>query len=366
MRIVIFMPLFASGGIERMYNRLAGMLVEQGHAVTMLVCAKKGPEVATVPGGVEIETLPARKTSRSVPSLLRYVRRHRPDVILSGHDHSNIALCLLGILAPGLTKTVVSQHHALSMVKRDGLKGWATLALYRLLLNRASAVVAVSQGVARDLAAHTRLALDEIQVIYNGAVPDDIDALCGPPPSGVEAPGQPKPRNIIAIGRMVWQKDFATLIAAFAKLSERIEARLTILGDGPLRDDLAEQARALSVGDRVAMPGYVENPFPHIARSDLLVVSSHYEGFGNVVVEALACGTPVVSTDCEHGPAEILDGGRYGRLVPVEDSEALAEAMHAELLEPHPAEELRRRGGDFGENAMATAYLRLFEELAGR
>ena len=162
---------------------------------------------------------------------------------------------------------------------------------------------------------------------------------------------------------MVEQKDFATLIAAFAQLVQQRDARLIILGDGPLRGELVAMAEAAGVSNKLDMPGFHENPLSFMREADALVMSSRFEGFGIVIAEALACGTPVVSTDCQHGPNEILENGHYGALVPVGDPQAMRQAMLT-ILETHPsAEELIRRGNEFSVERCAGKYLDLFRKL---
>jgi glycosyltransferase involved in cell wall biosynthesis len=164
---------------------------------------------------------------------------------------------------------------------------------------------------------------------------------------------------VLGAGRLTAQKDFATLLSAFALAKERQPLRLIILGEGELRDPLQALASELGVAPEVRFPGFVENPYAFMSRSRVFVLSSAWEGFGLVLVEAMACGTPVVSTDCPAGPAEILEGGKYGRLVPVGDAIALAEAILATLAGPIPADVLRRRADDFSLEKIGAEYLRV-------
>jgi glycosyltransferase involved in cell wall biosynthesis len=200
--------------------------------------------------------------------------------------------------------------------------------LAQLFYPWADGVVGVSLGVAKDLAHITNLPLEHIQVIYNPAVTPELaekakESVAHPWFTSEETP------VVLGVGKLELQKDFPTLIHAFAKVRQVRTARLVILGWGPEPDRLKLEAlvRELGLEGDVAMPGYVENPYAYMARAAVFVLSSAWEGFGNVLVEALAVATPVVSTNCESGPAEILDHGKYGSLVPVGDSQALAEAI---------------------------------------
>jgi glycosyltransferase involved in cell wall biosynthesis len=231
-----------------------------------------------------------------------------------------------------------------------------------LFLGRAHAVVAVSEGVADDLAVRATLLRRRISVIYNPVVfPGFYDRMLEP----VNHPwlAADAPPFLLAVGRLVEQKDFATLIAAFAIVVRSKNLRLIILGEGPLHDDLMARAESHGVADRVSFAGFQANPLPFMRKAAVLVMSSAYEGFGNVLVEALACGTPVVSTDCPYGPKEILESGRFGRLVPVGDKEAMAEAIIATLEHPLPKEILQARGHEFTVERSADDYLKLFETL---
>ena len=364
MRIGLYLPSLEGGGIERLYLGLARQWIERGHLVELALNERRGELLGDVPHGVRIVDLGVRRQAVSVPALIRYLRGSRPNVVMAGHDHNNIMLCAAGFARTGRTRIVASQHNTLSANDTRGAKFGPVPILYRALFGQADAIVAVSSGVADDLAVSCHLPRERIDVIHNGIVPDDLAARMAAPidlslyPAGVP--------TIVAMGRMVEQKDFATLLKAFAHVRQSRPARLVILGDGPLRPALEAQAQYLGITADVAMPGFVDTPFAHLARASLFVLSSRHEGFVNVVAEALACGTPVVSTDCKHGPAEILEGGRYGTLVPVADPAAMASAIGDALDRSWDHEELRQRGASFSEAAGAARYLELFRRIAQR
>jgi glycosyltransferase involved in cell wall biosynthesis len=237
------------------------------------------------------------------------------------------------------------------------------LALLRGFLGWADGIVAVSGGVADDLALSCGIPRERIVVIYNGVVGRDFErkraAAIDHPWFGLGVP------VIVAAGRFVEQKDFGTLISAFAAVVRERDVRLVLLGDGPLRATLLEQADSLGVADRIDMPGFRANPLPYLREAALVVLSSRFEGFAMVLAEALACGTRVVSTDCPHGPAEILDHGLYGRLTPVGRPVELAQAILEGLNDNSPRESLQRRGQEFSLQASADRYLELFDEMLG-
>jgi glycosyltransferase involved in cell wall biosynthesis len=164
---------------------------------------------------------------------------------------------------------------------------------------------------------------------------------------------------IIAVGKLKPQKDFETLIKAFAKVRTKFKARLIILGEGPMLSDLNLLVEKLNITDDVIFEGFVQNPFKYMRNADLFVLSSKYEGLPGVLVQALACGCPVVSTDCPSGPREILENGRYGPLVPVADENALATAIIAQLQTRHDRDYLQTRGRSFSEEEAVRGYLRV-------
>lgn len=364
MRIGLYLPGLEGGGIERLYLGLARQWIASGHLVELALNERRGELLGDVPAGVRIVDLGVRRQAASVPALVRYLRASRPNVVMSGHDHNNISLCAASFARTGRTRIVASQHNTMSANDTRGAKFGPVPLLYRALFGQADAIVAVSSGVAEDLAVTCRLPRERIDVIHNGIVPADLATRVAAPvdaslyPDGVE--------TVVAMGRMVEQKDFATLLTAFAQVRESRPARLVVLGDGPLRPALEAQAQALGIAGDVAMPGFVNTPFAHLARASLFVLSSRHEGFGNVVAEALACGTPVVATDCKHGPAEILAGGRFGTLVPVGDPPAMAAAISGALDRGWDRAALRSRGAVFSEAACADRYLELFRRIVPR
>lgn len=361
--VAIYLPDLSGGGAERLHVNLAPALREEGLAPRFLLDRRAGDLLGTVPPGVPVDVLGAARQVAALPRLARYLRRSPPDVLIANMEHMNVMSVLARGFARASTRIVVTQHNAFSeQVKRTSWQ-WRTLPLlYRAALPHADAIVAVSAGVADDLAAAAGLPRQSITVIHNGVIGADFDsrlaAAAGHPWLGDDKP------LVMGMGRFVQQKDFATLLDAFAALDPATGARLILLGEGPMRGELEARANRLGIADRVALPGFAGNPLPWLARADAFVLSSRFEGFGNVVAEALAAGTPVVSTDCPHGPAEILEKGRYGALVPVGDSGAMAQALAAMLAgQAPPADVLRARGREFSVASCAREYRELIARL---
>ena len=303
---------------------------------------------------------------RRLPRPLRtYFRRERPKAVLVGMWPLPAIVVLITRTLRRRPRVVVNEHNTLSHSSGD--TGWAAAALLRLSIRfvypLADGVIAVSKGVASDLRELGGSSMDAVRVIYNPAARGD-DKLSpeGPsPPAGTEGWFAADATRIIAVGTLKPQKDFGTLIQALARLRrDRPAARLLILGEGPARPDLERLAGELGVAECVFLPGFVRDPYPFYGAAHLFVLSSRYEGFGNVIVEALENGLSVVSTDCESGPREILSGGRYGRLVDVGDVSGLADAMDVVLRSPSNPEMQRARAQEFHGHA-GQAYLSVLD-----
>ena len=292
----------------------------------------------------------------TVPALAAYLNTQRPTVLLSALNYTNIAALLARGLSVQPPRLVISVHNHLSTVAAHAPHERRVLQLARWFYPEADRIVAVSDGVADDLARVIAVPRSRITTIYNPIFRPEIliqaQARLG---HAWFAPGTP--RVILAIGKLKPQKDFACLIRAFTRVRALRPARLLILGEGPQREALLSLARKLRVENDVALPGFVANPFAYMGRAAVFVLSSAWEGLSNVIIEALACGCPVVSTDCPSGPAEILDGGTYGRLVPVGDDAALANAILATLDNPPPRDRLRDRAQFFSVDCAVERYL---------
>ena len=362
-RIAFYLHDLSGGGVERMRLGLIGALRAAGCEVSLLLHAAGGPLADLLPPDLPRHCFATPRTSADIRPLAAYLRAARPDVLVASLDHNNIAALLARALCPGPTRVVVCQHNALSAEAASmGWKYRAVPLAYRLLAPLAARFVAVSEGVAEDLAAAAGLRRERISVIHNPVLEADFAARAAAP-----APHpwfrEPLP-VIVTAGRLVAQKDHATLLHALAHLRRRLPARLIILGEGPLHEALRRHAAALGLGPHVDLPGFVANPLPFFREAAAFALASRHEGFGNVLVEALGCGTPVVATDCPHGPAEILRRGAFGRLVAPGDAAALADALFQTLqAPPHPAM-LRARARDFTAARNRDAWLDLFGALA--
>lgn len=353
--LTIYLPDLSGGGAERLHARLLPEFLRLGFDVTFLLDRERGELLAPVRAlGARVVSLGADRQLKALPKLTKYLKSQQPDILISNMEHMNVMAVWARRLARVRTKIIVTQHNTFSEQARRRSWQWRVLPrLYRLALPSADRIVAVSEGVADDLATVTGIARQRMTVIYNGVVTEDFAERAE---AAVDhawfGEGQP---TLLAMGRMVEQKDYPTLLEALTRMQRR-DARLLILGDGPLRPSLEALIARLGLSGRVDLLGFREDALAFLNRADLFVLSSKFEGFGNVVAEALACGTAVVSTDCPHGPAEILDHGRFGRLVPVGNAERLAKALDEALAAPDDPGPRVARGQLFSVRNCARTY----------
>jgi glycosyltransferase involved in cell wall biosynthesis len=326
-RIAFFIGFFGGGGIERMTARLAQALVKLGIRVD-LITSPESPHLWQMPPETRIIDLKAPNLYMCLPALVHYLRKEKPNVLMSA-DHYQNEVALMGkIIAQVPTRVIVSERNQLSKTARNAnnLKGKLAPLTSRLLYPHADEIIAVSQGVAIDLAKTAHIPLSSIQTIYNPVISPELLESAKEPLKHEWFTSNEIP-IILGVGKLETQKDFPNLIRAFAKVRQVQPARLVILGWGKDRPHLELLIQKLGLQNDVDLLGYVKNPYAYMVRSSVFVLSSAWEGLGNVIIEALALGIPVVSTDCESGPSEILANGKYGYLTPVGDSEALADSI---------------------------------------
>ncbi len=331
-RLAVFAPNMAGGGAERAALQLAAGLAARGYQSDLVLAAAEGPRMAEVPDTVDLVDLDASRVLTSLPRLVRYLRRERPDAMASFLDHANIVALWARRLAGYPKRLVVVEQNNLSTAARYG-KSRRDRWMPRIA-NRfypwADSVVGVSEGVITDLRGLvTTVSPERFRVIYNPIVTADmLDRARQPVDHPWFADEQPV---FVAAGRLRPQKDFPMLIRAFAAVRSEREAKLLILGEGPDRESLQSLIAQLGVGGDVELHGYTANPYAFFARATAFVLSSRWEGLPTVLIEALACGAPVIATECPSGPKEILADGRFGRLVPVGDEGAMAAALNVAL-----------------------------------
>ncbi len=348
----------AGGGAERVVvNLLAGLAKSLAPGTLEVVQLSRGEDAfGAAKLGIPIIRFDASRLARAIPPLVAYFRRARPDVVVSHLTAANIATSLALRLAGSRAKHVAVAHLSYDDdVFASMSLGWLRKLAARRTYGSSATVIAVSQGVADSVRNYLGVVSPPARVIYNPIFRPEIDELATRPVDESWLPAGTGPL-LLNIGRLTPQKDQATLLKAVAIVRRNTPVRLLILGEGPERVRLEAEARTLGISDAVSLPGFSCNPFAYLARADLFVLSSVREGLPSVLIEALALGCPVVSTDCRAGPGEILEGGRFGRLVPPGDPERLAVAIREAAAESPSRDALRRRGRSFSVEAAVQAY----------
>lgn len=400
-RIAVLLPSLEGGGAERSMLTLVKGFLAQGRSVDLVLCQAKGAYLAEIPagasmielvatGGLQSRLIAARgnpgdtfallrpvllapkiaKEISRLRSLQQYIENHRPDVILSAMTYANLIALWAKHMSASDVPVVVSERVVLSTYcsVTSIYQKWRLRYLPQVVRRtypRANAVVAVSSHVADDLVTTIGLNQQSVTTLHNPIVDDTLrahaqQALAHPWFAPCAAP------VILAVGRLTEQKDFATLLRAFALVRAKREVRLIILGEGRLREPLQKLAKTLGIAADIQLPGFVDNPFQYMARASVLVLSSQYEGLPGVLIQALACGCPVVSTDCPGGSREILEDGKIGALVAVGDAQGMAQAVLSQLDNPTPKDVLLRRAEDFSVERGVSNYLALLDSVVTR
>jgi glycosyltransferase involved in cell wall biosynthesis len=371
-RLLVVTPSLGGGGAERHLIRILPALAFP-FDVEIAVLRSGGTLAAAVPDGVPVHDIGSLGWVTAARRLRALVRGRRLDVVLSFQEAANIPalLALRLIAAAERPRAAVSIQSAPSVVLADARPRtrWRVATAMRRLYPLADRVIVASQGVAGDIASVAPGAAGRITCIYNAGIDASVAARAREAYAHrFFGTGEPV---LVACGRLTEQKDYPTLLRAVARIRTERPVRLIVLGDGPLERDLTALTRALDIEDAVDFTGYVDNPYACMARASIYVLSSRSEGFGNVIVEALAPARPIVATDCPHGPGEILDRGDYGRLVPPGDPEAFARAVLGLLDDPQEAARLGALGPGratlFTAERAGEAYASLLTALlAGR
>jgi glycosyltransferase involved in cell wall biosynthesis len=345
-RVAFFLPSLKAGGAEKAILNLAQGIADKKCHVDLVLAEGTGRLLDNVPSTIRIVVLNNRRrkalrTIGSIHNLIRYIRAEKPDSLLTAM-HANIVALWARFLTGGKLRVVISEHSTISqqMLEMPAWYRWVMTILVKIIYPRADCIIAVSKGVASDLSHVARLPIDRIQVIYNPILTPRTEALAQEPLTHPWLQTG-EPPVILSVGRLTAAKDYSTLIRAFACIRRTRKVRLLILGEGEDRWELLSLVKKLHLLQDVCMPGFVGNPIHYMKKSAVFVLCSKYEGLPTVLVEALFCGSRIVSTDCPNGPREILRDGRFGTLVPVGDVEALSSAIMSSIdgeKPMHPAD----------------------------
>lgn len=357
------MPRFEMGGLERVQMHVLSGFVKSGFQVELVTSRVSAQAQVLLKPEVPVSVLEGGRFNFFC-GLARLIKKTKPDVVVTSANDVGCFVLLIRMLLSPNSKLIWAQHLSLSgplqtSVGFRRLRLLFELWLMRMLIEKADAVVAVSKAVSDDMKVLLSPKLD-VHVIYNPVISSDFDGLSR---QLVQWPWEDRAcPTIVFVGRLVKVKRLDVLLNAFAMCTQTSRAKLLIIGDGPETGSAVELARDLNLGEMCKFLGHQDNPFPWIREADLLVLSSDSEGFGLVLVEAMACGTQVVSTDCPYGPAEILGNGEYGRLVPTGDAKALAVAMWESLQCPIASKDkMKERAAEFGVDHAVQQYVNLLE-----
>jgi glycosyltransferase involved in cell wall biosynthesis len=364
----------SGGGAEKALTLLTGYLAGQG-VQTRVFTLESGNDGYGLAPGVERVALRTRKLSRGVGKILalplqaaelaRALDEWQPDVCVSFLPRSNVAHVMTRWFGNRRPILLTEQISSRDNYPGNGISDRVMRGMISRFYSRADGVFPSSAGVLEGLVGFG-VPRDRMRVVFNPVAIQEIRARAAEPLE--QDPNPDRIPTVITVGRHAEQKDHPTLLRAFAKVRRQMAARLVFVGQGPLRQELEDLAGALHVRDSVVFAGWQRNPFAWLAQADVFVLSSRYEGFGNVLVEAMACDLPVISTDCPSGPSEILENGTAGLLVPVGDVDALASAI-ASVLRDSPLRarlvaESRRRAPEFDISVVGPAYEHLLRAYA--
>ncbi|MES1932225.1 group 1 glycosyl transferase [Salinisphaera shabanensis T35B1] len=357
-RIGIVIYSLAGAGAERVSVNLAQAFSARGHTVDFVLGQRQGELLGSIPADAGVYEGTAASAAGWRTAIRRYVQDRRPDVLLAMMEGAGV----LALQAAGAVPVFVVSHIHYSRHYRRSAR-WKERYLMpcavRWYFRKAAGVVGVSHGVSEDIRQSAWLKPDRVRTIYNPIITEEFKQRVSEP---ADHPWLATDRNwltVVTVGRLTKQKDHETLMRAIRRVSDSRPVRVLILGQGEARERLWEQAQTLGIESRVEFLGFVANPYPYIAAADVFALSSAWEGFGNVLVEALAAGAAVVSTDCESGPREVLADGAFGQLVPVGDDRSLADAIDCAESNSVDQQALARHLKQFCAANVAEQYLRL-------
>lgn len=357
-RMAFFAPNLAGGGAERIISILVRYFSELGYTVDLLLSEKKGPYLVDIPSSVNIIDFKCEKVLYTLPKLVTYLKKKQPDILFSSQMHVSTIAIWAKYLARVETKVIIRQPTMLS--PKYERKSWSVKFKQHIFLKTsklAYKIVVTSENMAEEFLSFSKLPKKNIEVIYN-PVPLEV----------IRRKSQDFPKNIsfsldipiiLGVGRLVDVKGFKSLIKAFHIVKKSVPSQLIILGEGPLRNDLEALVKEFNLSEDVHILGFVENPYAYMKLSKVFVLSSLWEGFPNSMVEAMTCGTAIISTNCEGGASEILENGKWGTLVAIGDEQKMASAI-IETLKDNKLPDVAKRVNDFSIEAVCKEYIRIF------
>jgi glycosyltransferase involved in cell wall biosynthesis len=358
--VSLFIQTLEIGGAQRVMVNLANGFAAEGYTTDLVLVTESGDFLEEVAADVRILDLGATRTVTSIPQLGRYLQNVEPLTMISAMTHTNVAALIANGVARGHTNIIVTEHADWTKRKKynkEGMKNRLLAFTAGGLYSLSDHVVANSETVKQSITEKSRLSEDSIRMVPNPVVTNKLKRQ---KEGGVQEWFKKLEGPIVtSVGRLAPEKDYPMLLRAFQQLRNDLDASLLLIGDGQSRSGLEALAMELGVKEAVIFAGEMRNPFPYLARSSVFALPSISEAFGNVIVEAMACGCPVVTTRCSTGPVNILNDGEYGRLIPVGDTDAMSRALRTELLSPTKESVLQSRADDFSIETV----LPMFEAL---
>lgn len=372
-KITFLLPSLEPGGTERNVVNLANAIDQERYQVSVVLGKKEGNWVKELNQHIAIIDLQAPHSVGLFFALVKFLKDNQTSIFISAFPRINIIVLAAKLVSGSNSKIILTEHSVFSMLPIIARTAWRRAfarafmpLLARILYPKADAIICVSKGIAHDLSKIIG-GSTKINVIYNPIINDEIYQLADSP---VNHPwfSDPNIPVLLAVGRLVVCKDYPTLLEAFAQVVKIRPAHLVILGSGPERESLERLVAKMGLSNQIAFLGFQKNPYAYMKRASVFVLSSLQEGFGNVIIEAMACGTPVVSTDCPVGPGEIITHGKNGMLVPMADHKALAKAILDMLSSPLLREEFsiagKARAGSFSVKRGVQEYEKIFHALS--
>ena len=360
--VTIYMPSLGGGGAEKSVIRLIGGFTKRGIKVTLVLATPHGNLHYEIPSQVNIITFNSNRSIYSVFKFARYIKKNNPQIIISFLSRGNRNALLAKLLTMNNTRLYVVEQNTISMGLKNSsfINRYLSLLSFKFLYYYADKIINVSKSASDDLSKLLPKNNNSVITIHNPIVDKSMisEEKDEPPHKWLKSKDIPV---ILGVGRFMEQKDFINLIRAFVLVKKHRSARLIILGEGEQRKIIEEEIRKHNLEDSVDLPGFVRDPFKYMRNASLFALSSKWEGLPTVLVEALACGCPVVSTNCPSGPMEILENGKYGELVPIQNSPALADAIIKTLSDPPSKELLRKRAMEFSIENSVDKYIKLLE-----
>jgi glycosyltransferase involved in cell wall biosynthesis len=376
-KILFVIPSLVGGGAERVTLNILKHLDRERFIPHLAMFSYEGEYLTQVPNDVSIYNLNWDLKKKQWINIFKLIKilafkiysELKPDIIISSLVYANLIVIISRKFSPIKPPIIITeQNNTLQAQNNFRILKIKTLWWIKRIYPQADEIIAVSKGVAKDLAKSFGVPKDKIQVIYNGTDLAFIKNAVQEPVDNIALTRGNAP-VIIACGRLQYQKNYPLLLEAFAKTLKHIDSRLLILGQGEDRSSLEELVARLGIRERVVFLGFQKNPYKYLAVSDIFVLSSRWEGAPNVLLEAMACGVPVISTRCHYGPEEIITDGVNGLLVPVGDKDAMADAIIRLLKDKQLREHLivggNKRVIDFSIDKMTLEYEKVIKNIPG-